>query len=52
MLDFLIPFLISTLMGIGVGGISASFLEGGGPQRTTNGLRLTSKAVEGVFYRA
>ena len=32
MLKFFIPFLISTLMGLGVGGVLASLFEGGGPQ--------------------
>lgn len=50
MWEFIIVMLISCLMGMGVGGESASFLEGGGPQRISFNLRKTMLVVEGVFY--
>ena len=43
MVDVIISFLISALMGMGIGGALASFFEGGGPQRIA---QKSSKTIE------
>ena len=43
MVDVIISFLISALLGMGIGGALASFFEGGGPQRIA---QKSSKTIE------
>ena len=50
MTKFIFPFLISMLVGMGIGGVSASFFEGGGPQHTSVIKINTKSAVEGAFF--
>ena len=50
MLDFVLVMLISMLMGLGIGGETASLLEGGGPQRFANSFVKYCKRWKELFY--